>query len=78
MFNFGFIRGNAEIVDTQNKGTETVLTIQATGINKRAAKRGAKREATDLIPLFQQTIVNSTQLRSTGRKDKWLFTVSDK
>jgi hypothetical protein len=74
---FGVIRGNAELVDTQNKGTTTLLTVQATAISKRAAKRGAKLEAMSLIPLTDQTVVNSTQLRGTGRNSKWLFTISD-
>jgi len=77
MYNFGIIRDNAEIVDTQTKGKNTVLTVQAIGVTKRACKRGARKEATDLIPLPKQNVVNSTKLRSGSSNKKWLFTISD-
>lgn len=76
MFNLGLIRSNAEIVDVQNKGTTTILTVQAVGVTKRSAKRGARKEASSLIPIYDQTVVNSTKIRGTNRQGKWLFTIS--
>jgi len=77
MYNLGLIRDNAEVVDVKTKGTTTVLTVQAIGVTKRACKRGARREARDLIPIPNQTVVNSSKLRSKRANKKWLFTISD-
>jgi len=77
MYNFGIVRDNAETIDVQTKGSTTVLTVQAVGVTKRACKRGARKEASDLIPIPRQTVVNSTKLRSSTSNKKWMFTISD-
>jgi len=77
MTRFGFIAPNAETVDVRDKGTVTVMDVQARGVTKRAAKRGARKEASSLIPITEQNFINETKLGSKGMGSKYLFTITD-
>jgi hypothetical protein len=77
MVRFGILLDNAEIVDKQKKGETFVLTVQARGVSKNAAKRGARKEASSLIPLKDQNIINETQEKSSAMDKHWLFTIAD-
>lgn len=77
MVRFGILMDNAEIVDEQKKGETLVLTVQARGVSKNAAKRGARKEASSLIPVVEQNFINSTKEKSGRMNEMWLFTISD-
>lgn len=73
----GLLLDNAEIVDHQTKGKTTVLTIQARGVTKRACKRGAKKEASSVIPATEQNIINETEMKSGRFNESWMLTIAD-
>lgn len=54
---FGLSSVGAKIVDTEKRGgDERTLTIIATGLTERAAKRSARFEAAPAVPLTQQDV----------------------
>ena len=75
---FGFSGLNAEIVSNEPKGEgERTLTIVASGITKRAAKRGARLEAQPMIPIRDQVVELIEKERSLGPlTDRYLFRIT--
>lgn len=77
MSRFGFLLDNAEIVDTRHQGSVTLLTVHSSGATKRAALRGARKEASSIIPAHQQNVINSTEVGGNGFfREQWMFTIS--
>lgn len=74
---FGIILPNAEIVDQETRGGVLIIKILATGLTKNACKRGARKEASSLIPAINQNFINEAKESSKGVGQRWLFTVSD-
>lgn len=77
MVRFGILADNAEIVDEKTKGSTLILTVKARGVSKNAAKRGARKAASSLIPVVEQNFINETKEKSSTFDDVWLFTISD-
>lgn len=75
---FGFSGLNAEIVDNQKKGAgERTIAIVASGVTKRAAKRGAMLEAQPMIPLRDQDVDLIEKERSLGPfVSRYLFRIT--
>lgn len=74
----GIVADNADVVDYQTKGNVQLVQIRASGITKRACKRGARKEASKYITTTNQEFVNQTKLASPRMGQVWLFTVSER
>jgi len=77
MTRLGFILGNADIVDVREKGSVTVLTVVSSAPTKRSAKRGARAEASTIIPITQQNFIKESKNEKSYFRDVWRFNISD-
>lgn len=73
----GLLAPNAKTVDVRQRGSVTIMDVEARGLTKRAAKRGARKEASSLVPVTRQNFINATELSTKGLGSKYLFTISD-
>jgi len=77
MIRLGFIAGNADLIDHETRGSTVILKYIARGASKRAAVRGARKEATDIIPLMDQQVINTTRDSGSRFDQRWIVTVSN-
>lgn len=78
MTSLGFTGRRAETIEVEERGDTTIARVRSIGVNERAAVRGAKVEARDVIePRFQE-VINTTQLKQRGPfSTQFLVTISD-
>lgn len=78
MVRFGIIRSNAELIDDEQRGDIRILRYEAIGVTRRAAIRGAKKEASSLIPIPRQDVLNVTKIGGDrGANDAYIVTISN-
>lgn len=77
MPHFGFVRQNAEVIETEERGDIDIVRVKAIGATRNAAIRGARREADALIPVRFQEVLNVTKEERPGIDDSYLVTISE-
>lgn len=73
---FGATSRGAEIIEEERRGGKMRLQVAARGMSERAAKRSAVLEASSIIPVRHQDVINITKTRSYNRISKrYLVTI---
>lgn len=74
---FGLTDRGAQSFEIEERGETKITRIFARGITKRAAVRAARQEASELIPLHQQDVLNVTFDRKLGPlQSRYLVVIS--
>lgn len=74
---FGLTDRNGEVIDQRQLGETLILTVSANGITRRAARRTARLEATEVIPVGNQQVVNSTLDKNFRFQSRYLFNIAE-
>lgn len=77
MTRFGFLLDSAEVTEVRERGRITLVTVHSRGATKRAAMRGARKEATSIIPAHRQDFINELQLSEGFLGEQWMFTIAN-
>jgi len=74
---FGIGGRRAEILDTEDRGTEKVMTIAATAFTKSGAVQAARTKAAPVIPLIEQDVeVVDVDRELSFRRTRYLVRVA--
>lgn len=74
---FGLTDRNGEVIDQRQLGETLILTVSANGITRRAARRTARLEATEVIPIGNQQVINSTLDKNFRFQSRYLFNIAE-
>lgn len=77
MVRFGLVRDNAELIDDEFRGDVRILRYEAIGVTKNAAVRGARKEASSIIPVRDQELLNVSKIGKRGVNVAYLVTISN-
>lgn len=74
--NLGFTGLGAEIIEHEQRGEERVMQVLSRAVTRRAAIRGAKAEASALIPVRDQEVIRVLEDRKLGPfSTRYLITI---
>lgn len=75
----GFTGRGAETIEEEKRGSEYIVRVLARGVTERAAKRAARIEASGVIPMRNQEVVNVSLDKEYNRANKrYIVTVAER